>query len=323
MAKRRQKKRTHVRPDSADAQAKASTSRVPKSFVMRSSKVTPACTALIHNMRKVMEPNTAIKLTEQRSNKLKDYLMVAGQLGVSHFMVFSQTDAGTLLRISRVPKGPTLAFRVKTYSLIKDVSAMQVHARSPGKEYQRPPLLVLNNFNNRPEPHVKLMASVLQNLFPALNVQRMHITDCRRVVMFDYDADTDTVDFRHYYINVKQIGVSKSVKRIVNTSSVPNMAEFEDISDFILRGAHASESDIEDGATISGPNAADNVVTLGQTYVGRGNKVDEAQRAIRLSEIGPRMTLSLLKIQQGFCAGDEVYLKTSLETSASTEVNQE
>ena len=36
---------------------------------------------------KIMEPNTASKLKDSKSNKLKDFINVAGPLGVSHFPV--------------------------------------------------------------------------------------------------------------------------------------------------------------------------------------------------------------------------------------------
>ena len=192
-------------------------------------------------------------------------------LGVTHFVVFTKTDRGTNLRIARAPKGPTLTFRIQQYSLMKDVLAAQQKPRSPGQEYLFAPLLVLNNFTGGSQP-VKLMATMFQNMFPSLNVQKMHISDCRRVVLLDYDTESESISFRHYYINVKPVGLSKSVKRIMNTS-IPNLNKFEDIGDYVLREAIASESDVED--------AGENVVTLSENYIGRNNQ-KSSQRAIRL-----------------------------------------
>jgi ribosome biogenesis protein SSF1/2 len=59
-----------------------------------------------------------------------------------------------------------------------------------------------------------------------------------------------------------------------------------------------SESEAEDNG--------ESVITLPQNYVGRGNKQAQ-QRAIRLTEIGPRMQLQLIKIQEGFCDGQVIY----------------
>lgn len=73
------------------------------------------------------------------------------------------------MRISRVPRGPTLSFQVKTYSLAKDIAAMQKAPKSPGLEFHVAPLLVLNNFGDSNE--MKLMSTVFQNMFPPINIQ--------------------------------------------------------------------------------------------------------------------------------------------------------
>lgn len=117
-----------------------------------------------------MEPNTASRLKERHRNRLKDFVQVAGQYGVSHFLIFSKTDTGTNLRIAKHARGPTLTFRVIDYTLIKDVTEMHVRPRSPGQEYQHAPLLVLNNFKSQ-ERQVKLMATSFQSMFPALRLQ--------------------------------------------------------------------------------------------------------------------------------------------------------
>lgn len=72
----------------------------------------------------------------------------------------------------RAPKGPTLIFRVHSYSLMKDVAAAQIRPRSPGQEYHESPLLVMNNFKGQ-ERQMQLMTTVFQNMFPPLNVQEV------------------------------------------------------------------------------------------------------------------------------------------------------
>jgi ribosome biogenesis protein SSF1/2 len=56
---------------------------------------------------------------------MKDYAAVAGQLGVTHLMVISQTQSNVILRLARIPDGPTLHFRVNQYSLARQVRATQ------------------------------------------------------------------------------------------------------------------------------------------------------------------------------------------------------
>lgn len=56
---------------------------------------------------------------------MKDFAAVAGQLGVSHLLVVSQTDKNVVLRASRFPNGPTLHFRINKYSLARQVRLLQ------------------------------------------------------------------------------------------------------------------------------------------------------------------------------------------------------
>lgn len=78
------------------------------------------------------------------------------------------------------------------------------------------------------------------------------------------------------------------------------MSKFDDISDYILREAVVSESDVEDGD--------ESTVTLAQNYHGRNNRKNE-QRAVRLQELGPRMKLQLVKVENGLCGGEVLYHK--------------
>ncbi|KAF9950674.1 hypothetical protein BGZ72_007702 [Mortierella alpina] len=292
MGKGRKKSRTHKKVEEGE---NPNAPKTPKTFVMRSGEVGHSVMGLVNDIRRLMEPNTATKLRERKNNRLRDFVAVAGPLGVTHFVILSRTDHGTNMRIARVPRGPTLSFQVKTYSLAKDIAAMQKAPKSPGLEFHVAPLLVLNNFGDSNE--MKLMSTVFQNMFPPINIQTMQLADARRVVLLNYNSETKHLDFRHYNVSVKPVGISKSIKRVI-TTDVPDLKGFEDISDYVLRGAFASESDVEDGP--------DSTVTLGQDYVGRNNKRQD-QRAIKLVELGPRMELKLVKIQAGMCDGEVLY----------------
>ena len=62
----------------------------------------------------------------------------------------------------------------------------------------------------------------------------MNLSEARRVVLLNYNRDTKLIDFRHYSIGVKPIGVSKKLKKIT-TNEVPDLHEYNDISEYILR----------------------------------------------------------------------------------------
>lgn len=52
----------------------------------------------------MMLPNTALNLRESKRNQLKDFVSVAGPLGVSHFMILTATDSSSYMRIAKAPR---------------------------------------------------------------------------------------------------------------------------------------------------------------------------------------------------------------------------
>lgn len=145
MARKRTKKRTHVGASNPEvASAGHASARDPKSMVIRigAGEVGTSISQLATDVRKVMEPGTATRLKERRGNRLKDYAVMCGPLGVTHLMLFSRSESGnTNLRVALAPRGPTMHFRVEKYSLCKDVQKAQRHPRGGGKEFLAPPLV--------------------------------------------------------------------------------------------------------------------------------------------------------------------------------------
>lgn len=148
MARRRTKKRTHVGANNGPpgkAPNPNSISRAPKSMVIRigAGEVGPSVSQLVRDVRAMMEPDTASRLKERRSNRLRDYLTMAGPLGVSHLLLFSRSDTGnTNLRLALTPRGPTLHFRVEKYSLCKDIRKALNRPKGSGREHLTPPLVI-------------------------------------------------------------------------------------------------------------------------------------------------------------------------------------
>jgi ribosome biogenesis protein SSF1/2 len=52
----------------------------------------------------MMLPNTASSLRESKRNSLKDFVSVAGPLGVSHFLMLTATEKATYLRVAKAPR---------------------------------------------------------------------------------------------------------------------------------------------------------------------------------------------------------------------------
>eukprot|EP00879_Flechtneria_rotunda_P030919 GHRR01033660.1.p1 GENE.GHRR01033660.1~~GHRR01033660.1.p1 ORF type:complete len:113 (-),score=20.55 GHRR01033660.1:321-659(-) len=59
------------------------------------------------DLRRMMLPNTAAALRESKRNTLKDFVSVAGPLGVSHFLMLTATERSTYLKVAKTPRvGP-------------------------------------------------------------------------------------------------------------------------------------------------------------------------------------------------------------------------
>ena len=243
MAHARKKRRTQAPgtlPAKAPLDAQPNTksgARIPRSMVIRmgASNVGPSVTQLVRDTRQVMEPHTASRLKERRSNKLRDYTTMAGPLGVSHFLLFSRgKDTGNVnLRLGITPRGPTLGFRVESYSLCRDIVKSQKKPKggmnSGGITHTAPPLLVMNNFNtpdatssSKVPKHLEtLLTSTFQSLFPPISPQATPLASIKRVLLLNREVDPENpgsyiVNFRHYAIDTRIVhqGLSRWLKRL-------------------------------------------------------------------------------------------------------------
>lgn len=301
--------------------------KVPRSMVLKlcsSREQSHSLGQLVRDFRQVMQPYTATKLRERKANKLKDFLVMAGPLSVSHLIVFSRTKQGnTSLRIARTPRGPTLHFKVLNYSLCKDVRRfVRAPKSNEGAYYHAPPLLVLNGFtaDRSAAPEEVLLTTMFQNMFPALSAQATKLSTIKRVMILNKDSKTGEIDLRHYAIEAKTVEESRAIKRLKTVKSkihkaVPNLAQKDDIADYLLDpygGGYTSESEVEDDAMVEierpdklnikrpAPDSAD--LSEQQQPLSSTQK-----RAIKLVEIGPRLKLSLRKIEEGVCEGKILY----------------
>ncbi|TVY85102.1 Brix domain-containing protein [Lachnellula suecica] len=277
MARRKQKRQTHLGASNGAAgkvPSANSVSRSPKSMVIRigAGDVGPSVSQLVKDVRAMMEPDTASRLKERRANRLRDYLTMAGPLGVTHLMLFSRSESGnTNMRLAITPRGPTLHFQVEKYSLCKDVRRALKHPKGGGKEYITAPLLVMNNFttppsdseseskNKIPKHLESLTTTIFQSLFPPISPQATPLSSIRRVMLLNREVSKDKDDgsyilnLRHYAITTKTTGLSKPLRRLnaaeklLNSQKtkgkkggLPNLGKLEDIADYMVGGADGS-----------------------------------------------------------------------------------
>lgn len=291
MARRRTKKRTHVGAHNGPQKgvtANSSATREPKSMVIRigAGEVGPKVSQLVKDTRSILEPGTASRLKERRSNRLRDYTTMAGPLGVSHLLLFSRSTTGnTNLRLALTPRGPTLHFRVEQYALCKDVQKAQKHPQGGGKEYLTAPLLVMNNFLSPtadgtqpaiPKHLESLTTTIFQSLFPPISPQSTPLSSIRRVLLLNREipkasptSTTSTsegkedgtyiLNLRHYAITTRRTGLSRGIKRLnaaekmlrhngKRKRGLPNLGKLEDVADYLLDPSAAGSGGFTSGS---------------------------------------------------------------------------
>eukprot|EP00579_Thalassiosira_antarctica_P010656 CAMPEP_0201910738 /NCGR_PEP_ID=MMETSP0903-20130614/1998_1 /ASSEMBLY_ACC=CAM_ASM_000552 /TAXON_ID=420261 /ORGANISM="Thalassiosira antarctica, Strain CCMP982" /LENGTH=449 /DNA_ID=CAMNT_0048445409 /DNA_START=110 /DNA_END=1459 /DNA_ORIENTATION=- len=325
--RKRKKTRTHVvETDERITSALHSNDelKIPRSLVIRRGKCESELVELVSDLRKLMRPYTAVNFKEDATNRkvtLAHYAnSLTGSMGVTHILAVSQNASKITLRMGRTPSGPTLSFRIKRFTLGRQIRSVQRRPYDSTKAFESPPIVVTNNFGDvSAAPHVKLMRITFQNMFPAINVSTVKLGDCRRVVLFNFirrdvdekqsasgaggendDLEDEEVEIRHYAIRAKPVGVDRKVRRLVE-AKIPNLSNLNDISEYItnsgIAGGELSDSEAEDETS--------HVVLPGK-YRGKGNNPSQ-KSALKLVEIGPRLRLKLYKVERALASGDVMY----------------
>ncbi|KAG7207969.1 hypothetical protein KM043_009551 [Ampulex compressa] len=269
--------------------------RAPHSFVIHRGLPGEHILELTKDFRRVMEPFTAMSLKARKKNTIKDFVSVASVLHVSHMCIFTRTELGMYLKLCRLPRGPTLSFKVHSFSLARDVISSVKKQLVFEEAFKHSPLVILNNFSGE-GMQLKLITSTFQNMFPKINLTTVNLSTIRRCICLNYNKTSKTINFRHYAIKAMPVGLSRGVKKLVQ-AKIPNLAKCEDFSDFLTKGT-VSESEAEDDPASH--------VTLTQKLSSRGNHVN-SKSAIRLSELGPRLTLELIKVEDGLLDGEVLF----------------
>lgn len=157
--------------------------------------------------------------------------------------ILTRTETGAYIKMGKMPRGPTLSFKIHSFALSRDVVSSLRKQIVPADAFKSSPLVVLNNFSGEGQ-HIKLMASTFQNMFPTINVSNVKLSTLRRCVLLSYNPQTELVDMRHYAIKVKPVGLSKGVSKFVQ-GKVPNLSSCQEISDFLTKGGITSECESE------------------------------------------------------------------------------
>ena len=133
----------------------------------------------------------------------------------------------------------------------------------------------------------------------------MNLSNCKRVILFNLVAGADNepeyLEFRHYGISARQRSINRSLKRLLNSHKVPNLSRYDDLADYVYSSKNAnsgfsSESELDD--------LPDSKIVLPEDFQ---DKKKNTTVALRLHELGPRLKLKLIKIEEGVARGNVVF----------------
>jgi len=339
------KKRTHEKREAEQEATAGLAERVPQCLVFRKGPLSQLATQLVTDTRSVFLPHTARRLQTRSHNHWRDFVNVAGMLSISHLVAFSATDWATYMRVVRVPRGPTLTFRVSAFSTSHDVRHAQKrpHALDIATDphFKQPPLLIMNGFSDRSKPTTDLMAVTFQSMFPAVNVRKAHL-NYRRVLLLsrqELEGGDEVIYVRHYMVRGRAPASRSRLKELLKAAGKEN-GDAARATDDVFAGddsddenedhsddeddqgqkkdeESAEESDEEDGDESDDERTG----ALGRVLRNLSRNVPSATQ-LRLVELGPRMELQLVKVEQGVCEGKVLFHKY-IHKSKAEEKEQE
>ena len=174
---------------------------------------------------------------------------------------------------------------------------------------------------------------------PLSSIRRILMLNCEP----RKDTDTYIYSLRHYNITTRATGISKRIRRIDPTlqqhkkksrTALPNLGKLEDAADYLLDPSaagytSASETELDTDAEVEvletpatkilSRKQRDKLYAQRQRTAEQANGATEGtneapkprpplrgsveKRAVKLHELGPRMTLRLVKVEEGICEG--------------------
>lgn len=186
-----------------------------------------------------------------------------------------------------------------------------------------------------------LTTAVFQSLFPPISPQDTPLPSIRRVLVLDREisatphlsSSSESVSYhinlRHYAITTKKMGLSRSIRQLdtaeksakdrTNRQCMLNLGKLDDVADYLLDPnavsvgfISGSENEIETDAEIevleTKTRKADNHRQFESSANGNDKEYERGihsieRRAVKLVELGPRLSLRMTKVEDGVCTG--------------------
>ncbi|XWS36170.1 hypothetical protein CRYUN_Cryun20dG0062200 [Craigia yunnanensis] len=145
---------------------------------------------------------------------------------------------------------------------------------------------------------------MFKNIFPDIDINTVKLFSCQRIVLLNYNKDTKLIDFRHS-VRLQPVGVSRRIRKFVQNHQVPDLRNHQDVSDFVTN-SHSFCLLFEELVMDQKVKQMRKPQQLLTSDLSRVNRA-ATKSAVKLQEIGPRMTLQLIKIEGGLCYGEVMF----------------
>lgn len=274
-------------------------------MVVKFGDVSPNLTQLVRDLRCALAPNTYSHLRESKRTKLRDYVKAGKQLGASTLISVTKTDSNSYFKLGRLPEGPTSVFRLSEFSLSHDVRVSSRRPRSlSDRDLLAPPVLILHGFDDQSEIS-SILKSQFEQLVPSLDVQKVNPKLLRRVLLVSLDLSDDRksyrINLRHFAISIRNTSVSRAVDKLLKSrSSSKKLAKLVDPADLLDL---VSESELENDTL---------PISVSPAKFALHSIPKSASLGVKLVELGPRLDLDLVRVQDGlFQEGNDLFLSSS------------
>ena len=140
------------------------------------------------------------------------------------------------------------------------------------------------------------------------------------------EEGTYVLNLRHYAITTRRTGISKRIRRLDPAEqrqrekkghAMPDLGRLEDVADYLLDPAaggytSASETELDTDAEVEVLEMGTRKVMSRKEILRRGTGSDKIRqksgrnvekRAVKLVELGPRIKMRMVKVEEGVCEG--------------------
>ena len=288
---------------------------VPKSFVMKRSELNKDMKIFEQNLREMFYPFTAMKLKETKKLKMKNILFATKNFGANNLIFLSSKKSGNYVRLMKVPKGPSYMFKIKSFCLNQDLQRLIPRNKRINSQQLGVPMVVTKGFENISEnkigsENLKMIQRYFKGLFPSTSYFKQKNTKTfDRCVLFYFNKETNLFEIRNYYIKQTFTSINPNIKKMLNSNKIPDFSNFNDVGElFAEKKVILSDSDID--------HLPDSKVEIEDHILGKEQKY---KVNVRLYEIGPRVTMNLFKIEEGFMKGEILYHSLIVKTEQEKE----